>query len=176
MSEPNTPPADTKDWTWVLTRACPDCDFDAQAFPRDELPARTRAAVATLAAALAETDAGRRPAPDVWSRLEYGCHTRDVCRMFATRLALMRTEDDPLFANWDQDETALRERYWTQDPGVVAGELRAAGDHVAGEFATVNGAEWDRRGRRSDGSAFTVESLGRYFLHDLVHHIDDVGA
>ena len=29
-------------------------------------------------------------------------------------------------------------------------------------------------GRRSDGSAFTVESLGRYWLHDVEHHLHDV--
>ena len=33
---------------------------------------------------------------------------------------------------------------------------------------------WDRRGTRSNGSVFTVESLGRYHLHDVVHHLWDV--
>jgi hypothetical protein len=27
---------------------------------------------------------------------------------------------------------------------------------------------------RSNGSEFTVESLGRYHLHDVVHHLHDV--
>ena len=26
--------ADTKDWTWVLERPCPDCSFDAAALPQ----------------------------------------------------------------------------------------------------------------------------------------------
>lgn len=25
---------DTKDWTWVLERACPECGFDASSFAR----------------------------------------------------------------------------------------------------------------------------------------------
>jgi hypothetical protein len=29
---------------------------------------------------------------------------------------------------------------------------------------------------RSNGDEFTVESLGRYHLHDVVHHLHDVGA
>ena len=33
---------------------------------------------------------------------------------------------------------------------------------------------WQRRGLRSDGSEFTVETLGRYHLHDVVHHLYDV--
>ena len=26
---------DTKDWTWVLERPCPECGFDASAFERE---------------------------------------------------------------------------------------------------------------------------------------------
>jgi hypothetical protein len=33
---------------------------------------------------------------------------------------------------------------------------------------------WGRRGTRSNGDVFTVESLGRYHLHDVVHHLWDV--
>jgi hypothetical protein len=29
---------------------------------------------------------------------------------------------------------------------------------------------------RSNGDEFTVETLGRYHLHDVVHHLHDVGA
>ena len=36
------------------------------------------------------------------------------------------------------------------------------------------GDQWQRTGRRSNGSAFTVESIGRYHLHDVVHHLWDV--
>ena len=31
----------------------------------------------------------------------------------------MLDHDDPLFANWDQDATAVAERYHEQDPVVV---------------------------------------------------------
>jgi hypothetical protein len=34
---------DTKDWTWVLERACPECGFDARAFPREEAGRMVRA-------------------------------------------------------------------------------------------------------------------------------------
>ena len=36
------------------------------------------------------------------------------------------------------------------------------------------GGQLGRRGLRSDGSAFTVDSLARYFLHDALHHLWDV--
>jgi hypothetical protein len=119
----------------------------------------------------------RRPARQgVWSPLEYACHVRDVYRVFDARLHLMLDENDPQLSNWDQDETAVADRYWEQDPAVVSAELAAVGETVASSFAAVGDGEWSRRGRRSDGAVFTVESFGRYFFHDWVHHAWDVTA
>jgi hypothetical protein len=41
-------------------------------------------------------------------------------------------------------------------------------------YASVSGEQWQRAGRRSNGSQFTVETIGRYHLHDVVHHLWDV--
>jgi hypothetical protein len=40
----------------------------------------------------------------------------------------------------------------------------------------VTGPAWERRGRRSDGAAFTVATFGRYMIHDPIHHLHDVAA
>jgi hypothetical protein len=90
------------------------------------------------------------------------------------RVLLMLEQDTPAFANWDQDETAVAERYGEQQPAAVAEELVAAAAAVASAYETVTGAAWDRAGVRSNGSRFTVASLGRYHLHDVVHHLRDV--
>jgi hypothetical protein len=47
---------------------------------------------------------------------------------------------------------------------------------VAADFDGVEGAAWERRGSRSNGSVFTVASLGRYMVHDIVHHLHDVNS
>ena len=99
----------------------------------------------------------------MWSPLEYGCHVRDVFELFEQRLTLMLTEDDPQFANWNQDVTAVTDRYGEQDPVAVAGELAVAADAIARAFAAVDGDQWDRPGRRSDGARFTVRTFGQYF-------------
>ena len=167
---------DTKDWTWVLDRPCPECRFDCRDYPREETGARVRANAATWAQVLSRADVSRRPAPTVWSALEYACHVRDVFRLYDYRLSLMLDQDDPLYPNWDQDATAVAEKYGEQDPAVVTTELTAAATDVADRFDGVSGDEWSRRGRRSDGVSFTVETFARYFLHDAVHHLHDVGA
>jgi uncharacterized protein (DUF924 family) len=112
----------------------------------------------------------------VWSPLEYACHARDVFRIFDTRVGLMISEDGPHFANWDQDATAVEDRYDLQVPAVVADELFTAANALADRFDAVRGDQWDRAGFRSDGSAFTVDSLARYLMHDPVHHLWDVDA
>ena len=167
---------DTKDWTWVIERACPQCGFDASTFAATDVPDRIRADLPAWAARLAEPDARARPDESTWSPLEYGAHVRDVFRLFHTRLGLMLSEDDPQFPNWDQDATAIEDRYDLQDPEVVARELAVAGEELARAFERVEGAQWQRPGRRGDGARFTVESFARYFIHDPVHHLWDVTA
>ena len=158
----------------MIGRPCPECGLDTRSFAREEIPAMIRANAAAWRAPLAAPDTAGRERPDRWSALEYGCHVRDVFRLYDYRLGLMLTEDDPLYPNWDQDETAIADRYDTQDPATVADELGAAAEAIAAHFGSLSEAQWDRRGRRGDGAAFTVETFGRYFMHDPVHHLYDV--
>jgi DinB superfamily len=158
----------------VLGRACPECGLDTRAVEPAAVGAMVRAAAGEWAGVLGGDGVRVRPGPEVWSPLEYGCHVRDAFRIYDRRLALMLTEDDPLFPNWDQDETASADRYGEQDPATVARELQDAGATLAAHFDEVRGDQWDRPGRRSDGAGFTVATFARYFVHDPVHHLWDV--
>jgi hypothetical protein len=168
---PITP--DTKDWTWAAERACDECGFDP-----------TTLAVADIAPTLRRTaqrwvqflDQPRpwttRPDDGTWSPLEYAAHVRDVIRLYDERLRLMLETDDPLYANWDQDEAAAG--YLDEQPAAVSAEISRDAAALADRFDDVQ--DWERPGRRSDGARFTVASFGRYFLHDLIHHLHDVGG
>jgi hypothetical protein len=169
------PEPDIKDWTWTLMRRCPDCGLEAGAVEPTEIPERAFVAAEEWIQILRSSPAvTRRPADDVWSPLEYGAHVRDGFRVFDDRVRQMLTEDDPVFENWDQNETAIRERYQEQDPEVVADELEAAAEAFVARLALVDPAQLRRKGRRSNGSEFTVASLIQYFLHDVIHHLWDV--
>lgn len=174
------PQPDDKNWTWVLERPCPDCRFDASLIARHTVGATLRTIVASWHQALSRDDLVRQRPPRrpdgsvIWSALEYGCHVRDVFILFDERLRLMLTQEDPTFQNWDQDATAIARRYWEDDPAMVREALVVAGKRLADAFEQVRDDQWARTGTRSDGARFTVESFGRYFLHDPLHHLWDV--
>jgi hypothetical protein len=169
---------DSKDWTWVVERPCPECGFEAAELARDQIPALVRSNAQSWLAILAEPAEllRRRVGDDRWSPLEYSCHVRDVFRIYQGRLVLMLAEDNPTYPNWDQDRTAMDDRYNDQNPSLVASELAAAAEELAATFSSVEGATWDRRGSRSDGAHFTVDRFGRYMIHDPIHHLHDVTA
>ena len=165
---------DDKDWTWVLERACPECGFASTDLEPAQLAAAFRVNAAAWRALLDHPLALRRPSEDRWSALEYACHVRDVFRLGSYRLGLMLHEDEPTYPNWDQDATAVAERYGEQAPLVVLDELEEAGAALATLLDAVPRGGWARAGTRSDGARFTVESFARYVLHDPVHHVWDV--
>ncbi len=88
----------------------------------------------------------------------------------------MLAEDGPRFANWDQDATAVELGYAAQDPAALPSELAEAAERIAARFDAVRSDQWDRTAERSDGARFTTASFGRYFLHDIEHHLHDVAG
>jgi hypothetical protein len=168
---------DAKDWTWVLERRCPDCGFDASSCTAGAVPGLVRENALRWGQLLDEgVIRPGRSDPAAWSTLEYACHVRDVYERFDHRVCLMLTEPNPLFPNWDQDATAVADRYEEQEPRLVVERLVAAAEVLAARLESVAPADQQRRGRRSDGALFTVDSIARYMIHDPVHHLWDVTA
>lgn len=167
---------DDKDWTWTLDGECPECGFAAADVARGDIAQLVLAFTGPWSDVLAGAAVRTRPDDATWSPLEYGAHVRDVCRIFTERVTLMREEEEPRFANWDQDRTAVDDDYAGQDPLVVADEVASAATGLSAAYESVEADEWERTGVRSNGSRFTVLTLGQYLLHDLRHHLWDVDA
>jgi len=170
------PEPDEKDWTWVLTRPCDQCGYDASLIEPRDLPTLIREHAAVWADVLARPDARERPESTVWSPVEYGAHVRDVLVMFAARVGAILDSEGPVFQNFDQDAAALERGYAGSDPAAVAREIDDAADFTASEFARVGADDWARTGTRSDGVEFSVAALGVYCIHELDHHAWDVHA
>jgi hypothetical protein len=167
---------DDKDWTWVLERRCPECEFDASSLARADIATLIRSNAEAWAVILGASSEHlrQRASDDRWSPLEYACHVRDVFGLYGHRLQLMLAENNPTFPNWDQDQSAEDDRYNEQDPAVVASDLGLNAEALASAFEGMEGDDWDRLGARSDGAHFSVDTFGRYMIHDPIHHLHDV--
>ncbi|MFK5634376.1 SGNH/GDSL hydrolase family protein [Ornithinimicrobium sp. LYQ103] len=166
---------DTKDWTVVLTQGCAQCGFDP-GYAVHLTGARLRATVPLWEEVLRRPDVAERPDPATWSPLEYACHSRDVCTVMRERLDLMLTEDGAVFDGWDQDAAAVEQRYDLQDPVTVAQDYAREAELTAAAFDAVEGEQWARTGSRGGTTTFTAATLAAYLLHDVEHHLVDVGA
>jgi hypothetical protein len=167
---------DEKDWTWVLSKPCPECGFDASSVTPATAATTIPALLPRWQQALKRAGVEDRPDDSTWSVLEYAAHVRDVFDVFTGRLELMLSRENPTFPNWDQDQAALEGGYPSLDPRQVSADLVQTGEDAAAAFAAVTPEQWGRRGLRSNGSEFTVLTLSGYFMHDVIHHLNDVSA
>lgn len=170
--EPGEP--DGRDWTTVLDGGCEECGYRPHDPP--STADRLSAAAERWAAVLARQGVGRRPAPRVWSPLEYAGHCRDLVEVLGDRLEAMLREPDPVFADFDGEVAVREHEYWRAEPGALAGQLARESARTRQILAGISASDWERTGRRGDGYVFTIASLSQYIVHDVEHHLHDVGG
>jgi hypothetical protein len=167
--------SEEKDWSWMLEYPCAECGLDTRSVAGEAIPAVLRANAADWQRALTTVaDPAARPHPGTWSPVEYACHVRDLLVLCDSRLDLMLTQDDPVFANWDQDKAVVTGRYGEQPPDRIAAEIAAAAVASANRFEQIGAGQWQCAGRRGDGVNYTVETFGRNLVHEVIHHLYDV--
>jgi acyl dehydratase len=167
---------DALDWAASLANACPTCGFSAADLTTAQIAPAIRSVVPRWQAVLARPDVRRRPGLGVWSPLEYACHVRDLITVVAARVDLVLAADEPLHEDWDENLAALDGDYATQDPAEVAADLAAAAGTLAQRLDDVHGTDWERAARRAAGGRVSVREMGLYLVHDMAHHLQNVGG
>jgi hypothetical protein len=161
---------------------CDECGFDYQAPAEGDIADTLRKISARYVEILSdhepEKDLRTRPAPDVWSAVEYACHVRDVLLIQRDRVILALVEDKPDFARMYRDERAELANYRQEPLGELTEELTVAANLFARVFERLSAEQMARpciynfpRATERD-----VEWLGRHTLHEAVHHLGDVQA
>ncbi|MFD2765335.1 DinB family protein [Micromonospora eburnea] len=156
---------------------CDECQFVYAGVAAEELPPLLRGLGLRYRTALAGVrNPRRRPAPGVWSPLEYTCHVRDVLGVQAERLEQALGVDEPEFAPMGRDERAIADAYNEQEPSAVLAALSAAAEDLAARFAALDPPALDRTGvypwpRRR---ARTLLWLGQHTVHEGEHHLLDI--
>lgn len=162
---------------------CAQCGFDAGTVSVPDavvalrtFPRRWHAAFALLDD---EDDAvlRRRPAPDVWSALEYLAHTRDSIAVNGWAMSEALTKDAPVLEWPDQQEDPTGEPVsTTPDADTGLAELAASCERVAAKADRTDAGDWHRPATLRGGRDEDVDAL--WFLHHCVHegahHLRDV--
>jgi hypothetical protein len=111
-----------------------------------------------------------RPAPGVWSALEYAGHVSDTLRLFADRIQLAVDTEGPQFEYQDQESAVVDRQYNDADPGEVAEAICANAERFAKVLEGLPPDAWVRGGIRQEDEFFDITLLARFALHEIHHH------
>lgn len=115
----------------------------------------------------------RRPAPDVWSPLEYAAHTRDVLDLIGQGLGAVLDDNRPTFPAVTPEEGAPDHGWNDLEPAAVLDELATNAERIADRAARALPEHWDRTGTLG-GEEVDAGWILRHAVHDASHHLRDV--
>ncbi len=115
----------------------------------------------------------RRPAPEVWSPLEYAAHTRDVVALVGRGMNEVLKGTEPSFSAIEPDPPGTDHGYNALDPSDVLDQLAAEAERMAERASKALPEHW-KRGATMGGEATDAGWLLRHAVHDGSHHLRDV--
>ncbi len=155
---------------------CAECGFDFMEDPVS-LAARCELFSATLQSLLtsADPDVVRcRPAPEIWSVLEYGAHVGEAVLWYVARIRRVLNEELPQLEPFDWDAAAVAGQYNRRNVDAVVADVRSACRELADLAGSMTEDQLSRQGVGSDGSPRSAELLLARAGHELVHHESDL--
>lgn len=157
---------------------CDECGFVYDVGEAGAAGAAIIAGVGDVVAVLvdATADLHTRPAPETWSRLEYGCHLRDVLLVQRERVLAARRTTTPTFDPMGRDERVEHDGYAQQRPDDVARQLTDAATMFANVLARLSDAEWDRTVVYNYPAPWerSLRWVAVHTVHEVRHHLQDV--
>lgn len=115
----------------------------------------------------------RRPAPEVWSALEYAAHTRDVIALNSWAIDEVLKGERPTFPAVEPDVDAPDHGYNRLEPAKVLDSLAKRADALAARAQGVLPEHWSRTGVIGGEELDAGWGL-RHVVHDATHHLKDV--
>ncbi len=166
----------TVSWT------CPECGLDYETVsPRDaagavrSFPRRYRAVLTRSFGPGEDLEdiVRRRPAPDVWSALEYTAHVAQTIDLLAPTLRQVVNEDNPHLFAWDPDEQAEEQSYNDWSVLEAIGELESACADMSMAIEYTPSTGWNRKGTYDHGEREAIDIV-RNAVHEGAHHLRDI--
>jgi len=157
---------------------CAECDFTYDLDEASTAQYRLKELAAKVAGTLERTDVDlrRRPQPDTWSALEYGCHIRDVLLVQRERALAGRRTDGAECATMGREERVEHDGYDDQHPTDVARQLLDAAALLGNVLARLSDRDWDRTLIYNYPEVHTrsLRWLAVHTVHDVHHHLHDI--
>jgi len=155
---------------------CGACGFDGGSYDDASLLDAVRSLGPRWRALLttAGPDLRVRPAPEVWSAIEYAAHTRDVLGLHAFGVEQALTADEPTYPGIDAGlADAAAATYGDADPDAVSEQIEEQARRLAQLADDATPLAWSR-GLTIGDERSDVRRLLEHALHDALHHVDDV--
>lgn len=164
-----------------LSWVCPECGLDYDTIsPRDAVlavrtfPRRYRALLTHFDPDEDVDDViRRRPAPDVWSALEYTAHVAQVLDLMAPTIRQIESEDNPHLYFFDSDKQAEEQGYNDWPLLTAIGELESACADLSSAIEFVEPENWSRIGTFDWGEREAID-IARNAVHEGAHHLRDI--
>ncbi len=159
-----------------MAETCAQCGFDGSRYNDAALTAAIRDLGPRWQELLASagTELRARPAPGVWSAIEYGAHTRDITALHAWAVEQALTGREPAIpavAAGLADAAAAT--YNIADPAEVGGAIAEHTSRLASIAEDAQPGAW-AYGFKIGDNRMDVRALLEHALHDSRHHVDDV--
>ena len=156
---------------------CGACDFDGARYDDDALLTELRSLGPRWKTLLADSgdELRVRPAPAVWSALEYAAHSRDITALHVFGVEQALTLDEPVLPEIAGDELIdeAAATYGGLDPRDVGDALETQVTRLAQLADDATRDQWSR-GLTIGDHRNDVRRMLEHALHDSVHHVDDV--
>ncbi|MEY2398156.1 MAG: hypothetical protein QOJ00_1330 [Actinomycetota bacterium] len=120
-----------------------------------------------------ETVIRTRPAPNVWSAIEYTAHVADLMDEFARTVQRMFDEDTPSIEFSDPDETAAKANYNDMPKDPLLERLKANCAALVAQAERVDANGWKRSAHFGWGDRDLLTML-QNAVHEGVHHLRDI--
>jgi hypothetical protein len=155
---------------------CDACGFDGAEYDNASLLEALRALGPRWRSLLISSglELRQRPAPEVWSALEYAAHSRDITALHAFGVEQALTLDEPSYPPIGDDLIdSAAASYGDSDPEVVVDALEEQAMRLA-QLADDAGPDRWSRGLTIGTDRSDVRRLLEHALHDSLHHVGDV--
>jgi uncharacterized damage-inducible protein DinB len=105
-----------------------------------------------------------------WSVTEILCHLHDADEISLKRVRLMRDQDHPFLAAYDQEQLARERNYTAQHWRDAFESFKQIRAQYVAELSALTAEQWQRSGQHEEVGRVTIEgSVAHMAAHDMIH-------